>query len=91
MPTRVVAVASAVGLHARPASIFARAAAQQPTAVTIALDGGAPVDAASILSVMSLGAGHGDVVTLEADGDGAEESLDALAALLAQDLDAPAA
>lgn len=93
MPTRVVAVASAVGLHARPASIFARAAAQQPAAVTIALAGGDPVDAASILSVMSLGAGHGDVVTLEADGDGdgAEKSLDALAALLAQDLDAPAA
>lgn len=91
MPTRVVAVASAVGLHARPASIFARAAAQQPAAVTIALAGGEPVDAASILSVMSLGAGHGDVVTLEADGDGAEESLDALATLLAQDLDASAA
>lgn len=91
MPTRVVAVASAVGLHARPASIFARAAGQQPATVTIALAGGEPVDAASILSVMSLGAGHGDVVTLEADGDGAEESLDALAALLAQDLDAPAA
>jgi len=91
VPTRVVAVASAVGLHARPASIFARAAAQQPAAVTIALEGGEPVDAASILSVMSLGAGHGDVVTLEADGDGAEESLNALAALLTQDLDAPAA
>ncbi len=88
MPQIAVAVASSVGLHARPASIFSRAAAARPVEVTIALAGGEPVDAASVLSVMSLGAGHGDIVTLEADGPGAQESLDALAALLATDLDA---
>jgi phosphocarrier protein HPr len=88
MPQIAVAVASSVGLHARPASTFSRAAAAQPAEVTIALAGGEPVDAASVLSVMSLGAGHGDIVTLEADGPGAQESLEALAALLATDLDA---
>lgn len=88
MPQIAVAVASAVGLHARPASTFSRLAAAQPAEVTIALAGGEPVDAASVLSVMSLVAGHGDVVTLEADGPGAQESLEALAALLATDLDA---
>jgi hypothetical protein len=33
-------------------------------------------------------AAGGDEVTLEADGDGAEQALDQLVALLAQDLDA---
>ena len=37
---------------------------------------------------MSLGAARGDVVTLSADGDGAEQALDELAALLETDLDA---
>jgi phosphocarrier protein len=38
--------------------------------------------------VMSLGAGHGEEVTLTADGDGADEVLDQLVAMLATDLDA---
>lgn len=88
MPVRTVAVASAVGLHARPASIFARAAAAQPAEVTLAVDGGEAVDASSVLMIMSLGIGHGDVVTLEAEGPDADASLDALAAILATDLDA---
>ncbi len=46
------------------------------------------MDASSILMVMALGAGHGEEVTLEADGDGADEALDSLVALLARDLDA---
>jgi phosphocarrier protein len=55
--------------------------------VTIAHDGGEPVDAASILLVMSLGVPHGDEVTLEADGDDADRVLDELVALLARNLD----
>ena len=38
--------------------------------------------------VMALGAKNGETVTLAADGDGAEEALDSLVALLARDLDA---
>jgi len=37
---------------------------------------------------MTLGAKHGDVVTLSAEGDGADEALDSLVGLLARDLDA---
>jgi phosphocarrier protein len=37
---------------------------------------------------MSLGASNGDEVILESDGEGAEPALDALAAMLARDLDA---
>jgi phosphocarrier protein len=48
----------------------------------------APVDAASILGIMTLGAEFGDEVLLAAEGDGADEALEALAGLLATDLDA---
>ncbi len=88
MPTRTVAIASSVGLHARPASLFTQAVAGTGLDVTIAKAGQPPVDASSILMVMALGAGFGEEVTLEADGDGADEALNSLVELLATDLDA---
>ena len=87
MPTRTVAVASAVGLHARPAALLTSAVNDSGLEVTLALAGGKPVDAGSILEVMTLGVKHGDPVTLSADGDGADAVLDRLVALLASDLD----
>ncbi|WP_159808094.1 HPr family phosphocarrier protein [Cellulomonas citrea] len=87
MAERTVAIASRVGLHARPATIFTQAVAAAAVPVTIAKAGGAPVDASSILFVMSLGVGHGEEVTLSADGADADRVLDELVALLATDLD----
>jgi phosphocarrier protein len=40
---------------------------------------------------MTLGAKHGDVVTLSSDAEGADAALDALAAFLEIDHDAPSA
>ncbi|UDF14730.1 HPr family phosphocarrier protein [Antiquaquibacter oligotrophicus] len=85
---RTVAVASAVGLHARPASLFCKAAAQAGVPVTISSASGSSVNASSILGVLSLGVNHGDVVTLSAEGDGAEQALDKLVDLLSVELDA---
>ena len=87
MPEVRVRVASKVGLHARPAALVARLAAEQPVVVTIRKEGGEPVAAASLLNLMTLGAMHGDEVVLAADGDAAQSSLDKLAALIATDLD----
>ncbi|GAA4627604.1 HPr family phosphocarrier protein [Cellulomonas oligotrophica] len=89
MAERTVAVASRVGLHARPAMLFTQAVAATGVPVTIATAGGAPVDASSILFVMSLGIPHGAEVTLAADGPDADRALDELVGLLATDLDAP--
>jgi len=86
MPQRRVRVASAVGLHARPAATFAQAAAAAPVPVRIAKDGKDPVDAASVLSVLTLNVGHGDEVVLSAEGDDADIVLDELADLLATEL-----
>jgi len=90
MSERRVVVASSVGLHARPAALFTQAAAKLPVPVTIAkVGGGDPVDARSILLVLTLAVGHGDEVVLAAEGDGADAALEALVDLLSQDLDAP--
>jgi phosphocarrier protein len=91
MAERTVTVASRVGLHARPAMLFTQAVAATGRPVTVAKVGGEPVDAASILFVMSLGVAGGEQVVLHADGDGADEVLDSLVALLSTDLDAPEA
>ncbi|UZN02179.1 HPr family phosphocarrier protein [Cellulomonas sp. S1-8] len=91
MTERTVAVASRVGLHARPAMLFTQAVAAGGVPVTIAKAGGTPVDASSILFVMSLGIPHGEEVTLAADGPDADRVLDGLVELLATDLDAPEA
>ncbi|HET7725511.1 MAG TPA: HPr family phosphocarrier protein [Propionibacteriaceae bacterium] len=84
MATREVTIASAVGLHARPAALFVQAVEAHGVPVTLT-KGERTVDADSILAVMTLGAGHGDTVTLTADD---ESVLDSLAALLERDLDA---
>lgn len=91
MSERKATIGSRVGLHARPAAIFAEAAGKVPLEVTIAMEGEPAddaMDASSILSLMSLGATHGDVVVLRAEGEGAEEALEGLAKVLETDHDA---
>jgi phosphocarrier protein len=88
MSERTVSVASAVGLHARPAAQFAKAAGEAGVPVTITSPAGKSANAASILGLLALGIGHGDEVTLSADGEGADAALDSLVDLLASDLDA---
>ena len=85
MPECRVTVAIAEGLHARPAALFVQLASTLSAPVTIRKDGGNPAPTRSILSVMALGAKGGDDVILAADGEGAEESLDALVTYLSTD------
>ena len=87
MAERTVTVASSVGLHARPASLFSQAAAKVGVPVTLTSAAGKSVNAASILGVLSLGIGHGEVVTLSSDADGADAALDELVTVLETDLD----
>ena len=87
MITRTATIGSSVGLHARPASLFTAAAAEYDYDIVISLDD-EEADAASILEVMTLGAKHGDVVTLSCEDDAAAGALDELAAMLERDLDA---
>ncbi|MDQ2661075.1 MAG: HPr family phosphocarrier protein [Actinomycetota bacterium] len=89
MPTRATAVvASRIGLHARPVSVFTRAVRATGISVTIARPGEEGVNAASPLLVMSLGVAHGDEVVLESDAADADAHLNDLARLLESELDA---
>lgn len=85
MPSKTVIVGSAVGLHARPAAIISEAVVNAGVPVTLAVDGGDPVDAGSALMIMTLGAGKGAAVTIDTDD---EAVLAAIAELVEQDLDA---
>lgn len=88
MPERVVIIGSRTGLHARPAMLFVKAAGEASIPVRISVAGRTPVDARSMLAVLSLGAAHGVEVTLYAEGEGVDAVLDDLAAMLSSDLDA---
>jgi phosphocarrier protein HPr len=87
MSERQVRVGSKVGLHARPASLFANAVANAGVPVQIAKDGQPPVNARSLLNVLTLGVKYGELVTLYAEGEGADGDLDELAAMLERELD----
>lgn len=87
MPSRTATIASAVGLHARPATLFTKKVAAAGIRVTVA-KGTKSANAASMLAVMALGAKCGEQVVLTAEGDGAEGILDDLVAFLETDHDA---
>ncbi|TPF91995.1 HPr family phosphocarrier protein [Bifidobacterium sp. UTBIF-78] len=103
MITRTVTVGSAMGLHARPAAMFATAVEQTGLDVVLWHDG-EEADAASALDIMALGIAGGETVTIGVDegkagagaGAGAADAtveaigtkLDGLAAMLARDFDA---
>lgn len=84
MPDRTVTIAAPSGLHARPAAQFVKAAAASGVTVRISKAGGQPVDASSMLDVLTLNAAQGDEVRLSADGEGSDDALDTLAGLLAR-------
>jgi len=88
MPERQATIASSSGLHARPAKLFVQAVQQKPVPVTIAVQGGPDLNAGSILSLMGLGASQGTVVTLKAEGEGADQALEELVQFLETDHDA---
>ncbi|MFC7218587.1 HPr family phosphocarrier protein [Streptomyces polyrhachis] len=87
MVERRVTVGWAEGLHARPASIFVRAATAAGVPVTIAKAGGNAVNAASMLAVLGLGARGGEEIILATEDHGAEAALDRLAKLVADGLE----
>jgi phosphocarrier protein len=84
MPSRTVTVGSSVGLHARPAATISEAVTKSGVEVTIAVDGGEPVDAGSALMIMTLGAGFGTQVVVSSDD---EAVLDTISNLVEKDLD----
>jgi phosphocarrier protein len=69
------------GLHARASARFVTLAAGLPAAVEVEKDG-SRVCGTSIMGLMMLGAAFGDSITIHTDGDGADEALESLVALV---------
>ena len=85
MPSKTVTVGSAVGLHARPASVIAEAAADYDDEILLSVDGDEGIDASSVMLIMTLGAEKGTVVNVESEN---AEAVEKIAALIEADLDA---
>jgi phosphocarrier protein HPr len=81
MPEATVTLRNASGLHARPAKIFARAAAASAADVSVEKDG-RRVNAKSVLSLLTLDCHQGDEIVISADGEEAEATLAELVALV---------
>jgi phosphocarrier protein len=79
--SRNVQLTNRRGLHARASAKFVTLAAGQTASVEVEKDGSS-VCATSIMGLMMLGAAMGDTITIRAEGDGAEQAVDALAALV---------
>ena len=81
MIERTVLITNRRGLHARASAKFVTMASGLPAKVEVEKDGSSVVGT-SIMGLMMLGAAIGDYIIIRADGDGAEQSVTALAALV---------
>lgn len=88
MYSRQAVVQATVGLHARPAAAFVRAVNGTGFAITLSKAGMAPVDARSLLAVMSADFECGTLVEVAVDGETPEHisAVDGLADLLSTEL-----
>lgn len=79
--TRTLTIKNQSGLHTRPASRLVQKLSEFDAEVYI-LKGDSKVSAKSILSILSLAAGPGSTITVEARGPQAEDALNALQSLV---------
>ena len=82
MVERTVQILNKNGLHARPAAEIVKLAAKYRSEITICRDG-TEVNGKSIMGVMMLAAECGASIVLRADGEDAEQAIDAIATLIA--------
>ncbi|HYW78312.1 MAG TPA: HPr family phosphocarrier protein [Thermoguttaceae bacterium] len=81
--TREVAVTNEEGIHARAATLIAELVRRFDSKVEVVKDN-ERVESTDVLQVLSLGAGPGSKLSLEAVGGDAEEVLDALVKLFTE-------
>ncbi|NDJ51851.1 MAG: HPr family phosphocarrier protein [Chloroflexi bacterium] len=79
-----IAIENEAGLHARPASLFVQTASQFDSDIQVSnvTRETAARDAKSAIGVMTLGVAQGHVVRITADGEDAEQAIEALRALI---------
>ncbi|MFT9008216.1 MAG: HPr family phosphocarrier protein [Bifidobacterium sp.] len=73
------------GIHARPASVLVKKAAEAESEVTVSVDK-RQADAKSIFSIMGLGIKQGDVLTVSVTGPDEEKTATELEAFFKENL-----
>jgi phosphocarrier protein len=83
--SRTVTVLNALGLHARPAMQFVDTANQFTSEILVKKGGDEPenADGKSVMQMIILAATQGTPLTLEANGEDADQAIEALAGLFA--------
>ena len=79
--TREVRIENRRGLHARASAKFVNLASSLPAEIEVTKDGNA-VCGTSIMGLMMLGAAMGDMIMIRVTGEGADEALAQLVALV---------
>ena len=74
-------ITNKLGLHARASAKLTKLAGSFPCEIWIA-KGERRVNAKSIMGVMMLAAGVGSEISIDTDGDGAQQAMDAILALI---------
>jgi len=76
-----VTLQNETGLHARPASLFVKEASKFSSDITIVKDH-KEYNAKSIMGILSMGAGKGTTITIQAEGNDAKEAVETLVSLV---------
>ncbi|WP_308516711.1 HPr family phosphocarrier protein [Sphingomonas flavescens] len=76
-----VAITNRRGLHARASAKFVNLASELPAKIEVEKDGNR-VCGTSIMGLMMLGAAMGDSIVIHCDGDGADDALAKMVALV---------
>lgn len=84
MTEATVVVEHEVGLHARPAATFVKAAKEFESNITIAnlTRGSGPVDAKSLVQIFKAAVGQGHEVHIAADGPDESDAVESLVKLI---------
>jgi phosphocarrier protein HPr len=79
--SRTIEITNKRGLHARASAKFVNLAAGLTAKIEVEKDGNKVVGT-SIMGLMMLGAAMGDTITIHCDGEGCEEAMEQLVALV---------
>ncbi len=82
LSSTTVTIKNRLGMHARPAMLFAEVAGKFNASITVGHSKSEQVDAKSIMQIMMLAATEGTILTIEADGDDANDALAKLTELV---------
>ena len=80
--TTTITIQNRLGMHARPAMLFAEIAGKFSAEITVGHAEADEVDAKSIMQLMMLAATQGTDLVITANGDDAEKALDELSTLV---------